>query len=400
MPSGPGAGSSGLIPAGGSASSPGRMRITSVPGSRAAISRYSALAGSTTSHGIPARVAAASRPRTVWDFPAPVAPQTNVCRFSEARGTASSPAGTRFQSSTIPTGTAGSLPVIPAPWAAVVSGETSKSGRSTNRMPGTSRAGGRASAATSREEASNGHAGAQISSRVWDREGPDTRRGASPAGRTCPAAKVSRKVSSSAAHPGTGARAYGRPSRSAEAHSNPATCAAACEPSAPATKRTVHSPVAVAWRSSACRADSRCAASWAGGLSDRCAPSCARDTSATRPPSRPAGTGLASTSHAKGSDQTDISPSSSEGRASRSCRPASLLPSSESVMPASCIQHGMRASSAAVRPGGSGSARAPGGKVSTIWAPSVPPTRPGPATNTRTGPPACSRIQPNATGAP
>ena len=121
-----------------------------MPGSRAAISRYSALAGSTTSHGIPASVAASSRPRTVWDFPAPVAPQTNACRFSDARGRASSPAGTRFQSSTVPTGTAGSLA---SPEKTVVSGVTSKSGRSTNRMPGSSRAGGRASAATSVEEA-------------------------------------------------------------------------------------------------------------------------------------------------------------------------------------------------------------------------------------------------------
>ena len=48
-------GSSGLIPAGGASRSPGRIRMTRVPGSRAAISRYSALAGSITSHGMPAR---------------------------------------------------------------------------------------------------------------------------------------------------------------------------------------------------------------------------------------------------------------------------------------------------------------------------------------------------------
>ncbi len=121
-----------------------------MPGSRAAISRYSALAGSTTSHGIPAPVAASSRPRTVWDFPAPVAPHTNTCRFSDARGIASSPAGTRFQSSTVPAGTGGPLPSSAT---TAVSGVTSKSGRSTSRIPGSSRAGGRASAATSLEEA-------------------------------------------------------------------------------------------------------------------------------------------------------------------------------------------------------------------------------------------------------
>ena len=41
---------------------------------RAAISRYSALAGSTTSHGIPALAAASSMARTVCDLPEPAAP--------------------------------------------------------------------------------------------------------------------------------------------------------------------------------------------------------------------------------------------------------------------------------------------------------------------------------------
>ncbi len=86
-PSGPAAGSSGLIPAGGTPRSPGRITMTSAPGSRAAISRYSALAGSITSHGIPARAADSSRCRTVCDLPAPVAPHTNTCRFSDARET-------------------------------------------------------------------------------------------------------------------------------------------------------------------------------------------------------------------------------------------------------------------------------------------------------------------------
>jgi hypothetical protein len=69
-------------------------------------------------------------------------------------------------------------------------------------------------------------------------------------------------------------------------------------------------------------------------------------------------------------------------------------------MPASGIQQGIRASRAAAWPGGNGSARAPGGKVSTAWPTSVPPLTADPAARTRTGPPGCSRIQPNATGPP
>ena len=51
--------------------------------SRAAIRAYSALAGSTTSQGTGrgARASVSSRLREVWDFPEPVAPQTNACRL-------------------------------------------------------------------------------------------------------------------------------------------------------------------------------------------------------------------------------------------------------------------------------------------------------------------------------
>jgi hypothetical protein len=92
---------------GGTARSPGRIAITSaVSRSRVAISRYSALAGSITSHGIPAPVADSSRCRTVWDLPEPVAPHTNTCRFSDDAGTVRSPHEMRFQSSTAPRCTA------------------------------------------------------------------------------------------------------------------------------------------------------------------------------------------------------------------------------------------------------------------------------------------------------
>ena len=136
------------MPAAAWAASPGRILITSAPGSRAAMpALYSALAGSITSHGIPAPAACSSSPRTVWDFPAPVAPQTNVCRFSDERGSVSTPAGIRFRSSKPPSLIPGSAVT------AAVSGMVSKSGRSTNRaLPGISLAGGRASAASTAEE--------------------------------------------------------------------------------------------------------------------------------------------------------------------------------------------------------------------------------------------------------
>ena len=155
-PSPSAAGSSGLRPAAIASGSPGRIRTTweitapapgpAAPGtpgpaSRAAISRYSALAGSTTSHGIPALVAASSSARTVCDFPDPVAPLTNTCRFSESSGSASGPAGLRFRSRISPT--------VIAARPAAGSWATSKSGRSASRIPGISRSGGRVSAATS-----------------------------------------------------------------------------------------------------------------------------------------------------------------------------------------------------------------------------------------------------------
>ncbi len=122
------------------------------------------MAGSTTSHGIPARVACSSRPRIVWLLPAPVAPVTNTCRFSEASGRASVPAGTLFWSSTIPAETP--VPSVPSV-VRVVSGVTSNVGRSVNRSPGTSRAGGCASAATSLAEAKNGDCGLRVSRSSW-----------------------------------------------------------------------------------------------------------------------------------------------------------------------------------------------------------------------------------------
>ena len=160
-PSPSAAGSSGLRPAAIASGSPGRIRTTvaiaapaapgpPVPASRAAISRYSALAGSTTSHGIPAAVAASSSARTVCDFPDPVAPLTNTCRFSESSGSVSGPAGRRFRSRISPT--------VIAARPAAGSWVTSKSGRSASRIPGISRSGGRDSAATSSLLAQNGWA--------------------------------------------------------------------------------------------------------------------------------------------------------------------------------------------------------------------------------------------------
>ncbi len=86
-----------MSPAAIASGSPGLILITTAPGSRAVISRYSALAGSTTSHGTPWAVAASSSDRTVCDLPAPVAPQTNTCRLSESRDSVSGPAACRFR---------------------------------------------------------------------------------------------------------------------------------------------------------------------------------------------------------------------------------------------------------------------------------------------------------------
>ena len=83
--------------------------MTSAPGRRAAISRYSALAGSTTSHGVPCPAAASSRDRTVCDLPAPVAPQTNTCRLSESRGRTNEQ-GRRFRSRISPSAMPGCPP--------------------------------------------------------------------------------------------------------------------------------------------------------------------------------------------------------------------------------------------------------------------------------------------------
>ena len=52
---------------------------------------YSDFAGSMASHGSPARLHCSRMCRTVWDFPAPVAPVTNACRFSVDSGTRNAP---------------------------------------------------------------------------------------------------------------------------------------------------------------------------------------------------------------------------------------------------------------------------------------------------------------------
>ena len=109
---------------------------------RSVMRAYSALARSITSHGSAGvrREKASRSPRTVCDFPPPVAPQTNVCRFSVPRLTVSGPAGRRKRSRTTPSSTwpPGSLSdsrVVSNNWAA------------TTRSPGSSASGGRTRAA-------------------------------------------------------------------------------------------------------------------------------------------------------------------------------------------------------------------------------------------------------------
>ncbi len=140
------AGSSGLSPAAIASGSPGLILITSVPGSRLAISRYSALAGSTTSHGMPLpgggleqapdglRLARPGRAadehvpveRVGGDGERPRGHQVPVEDLAELDGFAWVPGASPGRS-----------------------GVTSKSGRSAKRTPGTSASGGRASAASS-----------------------------------------------------------------------------------------------------------------------------------------------------------------------------------------------------------------------------------------------------------
>ena len=137
--------------------SPGLIRITSaVPLRRAAMRRYSALAGSTTSQGMCARVAASSRARIVCDLPEPVAPVTKTCLFSESFGNTSGPAARLVRSSTSPKAIASRVPAD--------SCVTSKSGFSASLMPGISLPGGLVSTASRSVLARNSSFSCSISS--------------------------------------------------------------------------------------------------------------------------------------------------------------------------------------------------------------------------------------------
>ncbi len=132
----------------------GRCGAISPAASRSPISRYSALAGSSTS-GISARRLTPAAPG--WST-SPVGRTQATCRFSESSGSTSRPAGRWPRSSTSPTVIAWRSVTDPwAPWApSSGSWVTSKSGRDTSRTPGISRSGGRASAATSSVLATSG----------------------------------------------------------------------------------------------------------------------------------------------------------------------------------------------------------------------------------------------------
>jgi hypothetical protein len=205
-PSSSRAGSSGFRPAAMPSDSPGLILITSaVSFRRAAISRYSALAGSTTSQGICARVAASSRARIVCDLPEPVAPVTKTCLFSESFGSTSGPAARLVRSSTSPSAIASRVPAD--------SCVTSNSGLSASLMPGISLSGGRASAASRSVLARNSSFSCSISSL------------------------------SGSAVAAAGASVYGSSVRSVAAHTSPATRAAAAGSAPPTKIRTRQKPV-------------------------------------------------------------------------------------------------------------------------------------------------------------
>jgi hypothetical protein len=363
-PSAATAGSSGLRPAATASGSPGRIRITCAPGTRLAISRYSALAGSTTSHGIFRSAAASSSARTVCDFPPPVAPQTSACRFSDSSGSANTPAGARPRSRI--------RPISKPRTGAGSSGVTSNSGRSASRTPGISASGGRASAASSPVEAQNGD------DSVASPPGP-----CEPPGGT-----------------GAGVSRYGSPPRSAEAHSSPATRAAPASSAPPAQTATRHRPSDSPRCSSACRSASRRASAACPG-NRPAVPSAARrrDPASSASAWMPArSSGSAITSQPNGPAQLPSSASSSPGPG----RPAAPPASSGSLIPATSRQQPSRPVSQDSSAFRKTVPRAPDGSASSASPASAPalPASASPAVSTCTGPPAAGRIHPNATAPP
>ena len=375
------------------------------------------MAGSTTSQGTPARVAASSRPRTVWDFPPPVAPHTKTCRFRDSSGTRSGPAGIRCRSSTCPSGTVLSChlasgrsaglaaPVVgaaartggPASWepAGGVSGVTSKSGRSASRIPGISASGLRVSAASRPVLAWKEFCGPVPS---------PSDRPARPGRPALPGDLVPHPGRAAVSVPGrpsrsrnpagllrAGASVYGKPLRSADAHTRPATRAAAGGSAPPASRWTSHMPVDNPWRNSVCRCRSRRASTSRSGNRSAIpvASRSPRAVSSASQSSSAGGTGSATTSQPNGPGQAGSRQSSRDGAAwTRSGCGSPAATRSPSLIPPIDRQQASPDMAGASAPRPRARPRAPPGRASITSPAPVLPASAAPAARIWTGPPA------------
>ena len=234
-----------------------------------------------TSHGMPAPVACSSRFRTVWDLPAPVAPHTNTCRFSDGPRHPQGPAGIR----------AGPAPPRSPPPHLLPAAEP---GACSAPQPGSA-------PPRSRRESSRRHVKSRaqhethtgyLARRRQGQRGQQRRRAANGASGTGSAGSSplpgpgAPRISGALAQPGSGCSAYGRSRRSADVHTRPATCAAARGVAAPASRWTCHSPAAALWRSSVSACSERRARSCALGLSYFCPMPSAAEWPGSVPPGR------------------------------------------------------------------------------------------------------------------
>ena len=209
--------------------------------------------------------------------------------------------------------------------------------------------------------------------------------------------------SRSAPSPGwAGASVYGSRLRSADAQTRAATRAAAAGSAPPASRWMCHMPLERPSRSSVCRCRSRRAATSRSGnrsASPIASRSCRAASSASHSRSG-GGTGWATTSQPNGPAQAGSRHSSSDGAACSRSGAASGVSSSPSLIPPIARQQASPDMAEASAPRPRACPRAPPGRASITSAPPLLPASDVPAARSRTGPPACRRIQPNATVPP
>ena len=199
-----------------------------------------------------------------------------------------------------------------------------------------------------------------------------------------------------------GASVYGSRLRSADAQTRAATRAAAAGSAPPASRWMCHMPLERPSRSSVCRCRSRRAATSRSGnrsASPIASRSCRAASSASHSRSG-GGTGWATTSQPNGPAQAGSRHSSSDGAACSRSGGASGVSSSPSLIPPIARQQASPDMAEASAPRPRACPRAPPGRASITSAPPLLPASDVPAARSRTGPPACRRIQPNATVPP